>query len=169
MREIAVRLARVPGGVSTSPDSAFTDGEGIASLRVFVREGGGPGRATILAGGDSVGVLSYVGLFPLEVRTPGDGRGRAVVRKGSATVLDCIVSAVPPSSCKVALHLGDTVTVTATPEPGSSFVGFLQPPSCDQQQTCTVVITGSIRVSAGFYRWSASSLRPEGLAGQTSR
>jgi len=70
----------------------------------------------------------------------------SVATSGSGTVSGGAIAC--PGTCEASEWLGDTVTLTATPDPGSTFTGWSG--ACEGSGPCEVTIDGDQAVTANF-------------------
>jgi hypothetical protein len=90
-------------------------------------------------GTSSAGVTAFVSLL-LVVYTEGSGTGHIT---SSPAGIDC------PGTCFVELTTATSMTLTATPDPGSTFRGWLAP-GCGASPTCVVNVASSSSATALF-------------------
>jgi hypothetical protein len=87
----------------------------------------------------------YCPSYTLKVKKEGDGSGTVV---SSPVGIDC------GADCEAGYEQGTTVTLTATPAPGSTFHGW-SGGGCKGTGTCVVTITHNTTVSATFHENSS--------------
>lgn len=71
-----------------------------------------------------------------------DGTGTGTVQSSPAGI-DC------GTDCQSIFHGGTTVTLTATPDPGSTFVTWSDP-ACGANPTCPIDVEDDVSVTATF-------------------
>ena len=129
-------LSFTPGGAGTRNGILNINDDGACS----------PQRLTLI-GGDT-------GPFMTTVRTTGTGSGNVT---SNPSGIDCGSAG---NSCSATYSNGTSVTLTATPDPGSMFVGWSQ--ACSGAQPCTLNMSADKQVVATFNLLPVLSVSPSG-------
>ncbi|MGI9101576.1 MAG: InlB B-repeat-containing protein, partial [Terriglobales bacterium] len=137
------------GGTCTTP---FVDGTSVA-LTVLPAQGfaftgwggscSGNGGCSIAMSADHTVVANFgpppIGQITLSVNSSGDGTGTI---SSNPAGINC-------SNCSTAVQQGTTITLSATPDPGSTFTGW-SGANCLGTAACTINANGSTSVTAVF-------------------
>lgn len=101
----------------------------------------------LVASAPELGKPTYVFEFKPQLTVTTGGSGSGAVSGGA---IDC------PGACETSEWLGDSVTLTATPNPGSTFTGW-SGGDCGGTGECVVTIDGAQEVTANFSKLPPAS------------
>ena len=135
---------------SAGPGTIFTGWSG----------GGCSGTApcTVTLGGDTTVTANFdIQTFPLTVALTGDGSGSVT---STPAAIDC------GAVCSANFNSGTSVTLTANPAAGSTFIGWGG--ACSGTAPCNLTISGPTTVTAGFTQFPVLTVSESGNGTVTS-